>query len=160
MNENTVELLVGVPAAGKSTWINANSKPNTIVISSDDIITAWAAFQGQTYDEGFAEFIKPASAKAKADYREALGDGAAHIVVDRTNLTAKSRKEWIDAARKHNYRVNAVVFPTPDDAELTERLASRPGKTIPAHVMSSMKGNFTMPRAEEGIDEIKMVDNN
>jgi predicted kinase len=154
MTEKTVELLVGVPAAGKSTWLKANRRPTTVVISSDDVITDLAAKQGMTYDQGFSKFIGRASGIVKAKYREALNDGMLHIVVDRTNLSPASRKAWIKDAAKKGYRVNAVVFPTPDDAELTKRLASRPGKTIPDHVMTSMKGNFVMPTADEGIDEI------
>ena len=48
----------------------------------------------------------------------------------------------------------AVVFKTPEPAELARRLASRPGKTIPDHVMLSMLQNYKDPTEEEGFQEI------
>jgi hypothetical protein len=48
----------------------------------------------------------------------------------------------------------AVVFPTPDLAQLKERLANRPGKEIPWEVVQGMIDNFEMPTEEEGFKEI------
>jgi gluconate kinase len=53
-----------------------------------------------------------------------------------------------------DYEHIAVVFKTPEKEELDRRLASRPGKNIPAHVMRSMIEHFEMPSEEEGFKEI------
>ena len=53
-----------------------------------------------------------------------------------------------------NYHAVAVVFPTPEPAELERRLASRPGKNIPWNVMQGMISSLKLPTEEEGFDEI------
>ena len=74
------------------------------------------------------------------------------IIWDQTSTTVKTR------ARKFNmlpdYEHIAVVFKTPEADELALRLASRPGKHIPDHVMRSMIDHFEMPDEEEGFREI------
>ena len=77
------------------------------------------------------------------------------IIWDQTSTTEKSR------ARKFNmlpdYEHIAVVFKTPEAEELAKRLASRPGKNIPDHVMRSMINGFDMPTEDEGFTEIWYV---
>jgi gluconate kinase len=74
------------------------------------------------------------------------------IIWDQTSTSVKAR------ARKFNmlpdYDHIAVVFKTPESDELAQRLASRPGKNIPDHVIRSMIDNFEMPTEEEGFKEI------
>ncbi len=74
------------------------------------------------------------------------------IIWDQTSVSVKSRK------RKFNmlpdYEHIAVVFKTPEQAELTRRLSSRPGKIIPEHVMRSMIDSFQMPTEDEGFSQI------
>jgi predicted kinase len=74
------------------------------------------------------------------------------IIWDQTSTTLASR------TRKFNmlpdYEHIAVVFKTPDKKELDRRLASRPGKEIPDHVIRSMIENFDMPTVDEGFTEI------
>jgi gluconate kinase len=57
-----------------------------------------------------------------------------------------------------DYEHIAVVFKTPDADELAKRLASRPGKNIPDHVMRSMIENFEMPTEKEGFKEVWYAD--
>ena len=42
-------------------------------------------------------------------------------------------------------------------AEHERRLSSRPGKSIPAHVMKTMKENLQFPTKDEGFNEIVNV---
>jgi tRNA uridine 5-carbamoylmethylation protein Kti12 len=53
-----------------------------------------------------------------------------------------------------DYYAIAVVFPTPDHAELQRRLASRPGKTIPEGVVEQMIAQYEEPTELEGFREI------
>jgi predicted kinase len=53
-----------------------------------------------------------------------------------------------------DYHHIAVVFKTPPREELDRRLANRPGKEIPKHVLASMIKNFEIPTEEEGFKEI------
>lgn len=156
-NMPTVYMLIGVPAAGKSTWIaNQHFDPeNTVILSTDKLIDAEAAAKGKTYDQVFQGAIKRATAVMKADLAMAIRDNM-DICWDQTNTTVKSRKGKL-ASFPANYRKVAVFFRTPDDAEHQRRLLSRPGKTIPTAVINSMKAQLEEPQADEGWDEIVYV---
>ena len=149
----TMWMLIGVPASGKSTWVsNQGFDPeHTVIISTDKFIDAEAARQGKTYSEVFSSTIKRATAIMNADLDMAIKDGM-DIVWDQTNTTVKSRAAKLTRLPA-SYRKVAVYFPTPDDAELKRRLASRPGKTIPANIVLGMKSQLEPPTASEGSDD-------
>jgi predicted kinase len=77
------------------------------------------------------------------------------IIWDQTSTTRASR------ARKFRmlpeYSAIAVVFPTPEPEELAQRLASRPGKTIPPEVIERMIEDWEEPDLSEGFEEIWRV---
>jgi predicted kinase len=144
--------LVGVPASGKSTWIKSqNWAVDCVVVSTDEFVEDYAREVGSTYSEVFDDYM-PTAVKLMADKVVRARDAGKDIIWDQTSTTVKTR------ARKFNmlpdYEHIAVVFRTPDEAELSRRLASRPGKNIPAHVMRSMINHFEMPSEEEGFKEI------
>jgi predicted kinase len=144
--------LVGVPASGKSTWIkNQDWSSNCVVVSTDEFVEAHAQEVGKTYSEVFDEYM-PTAVKLMADKVVEAREAGKDIIWDQTSTGVKAR------ARKFNmlpdYEHIAVVFRTPEKEELNRRLASRPGKNIPAHVMRSMIDNFEMPDKEEGFKEI------
>jgi hypothetical protein len=56
-----------------------------------------------------------------------------------------------------DYEHIAVVFKTPESDELARRLASRPGKNIPEHVMRGMIEGWDEPELDEGFKEIWRV---
>jgi tRNA uridine 5-carbamoylmethylation protein Kti12 len=82
-----------------------------------------------------------------------------YVIVDRTNLTKKSRKAFIDAF-KNTHRIIAIILPTPKEEEHERRLNNRPGKNIPAHVLESMRNSYEMPSIEEGPDEVYLYNEN
>ena len=150
----TLYMLIGIPAAGKSTWIakQAFDGSKTRIISTDNIIERRAQEQGKTYSEVFQKEIKGATHQMNRDLKQAVAAGD-DIVWDQTNLTRKGRAGKL-AEIPESYRKVAVFFATPDDAELKRRLASRPGKTIPANVVLAMKNQIERPGTGEGFDEI------
>ena len=80
------------------------------------------------------------------------------VYVDRTNLSAKARKRFIDFFKQYGYTLKAIVFPQPDETEWHRRLNSREGKTIPQHVLRSMQDSYEMPLLSEGFDEITYME--
>lgn len=146
-------MLVGVPGAGKSTWIKNHADGAAMVLSTDDKIEAAARAQGKTYSEVFKDEIKSATTGMAQDLLRALRDGR-DIIWDQTNITRKSRKEKL-ARIPGSYEKIAVFFPTPQD--LKQRLASRPGKEIPEPVILSMINQLDPPSKEEGFDKIISV---
>ena len=124
--------LVGVPASGKSTWIDSQDWALTCArVSTDKWVEIYAKEVGKTYSEVFADFM-PTAVDLMAKEVIAAREMGRDIIWDQTSTTEKSR------ARKFNmlpdYEHIAVVFKTPEPEELAKRLASRPGKNIPAHV--------------------------
>ena len=144
--------LIGVPGSGKSTWFDKNQVGT--LISSDDIIESIASEYEMTYNECFQDLIKFAE-KAMWRNLELCAEDQEDVVIDRTNLTVKSRKRFMNFLK--GYTFEAVVFPTPEEMEWRRRLNSRPGKTIPADVLASMSKNFEPPSEAEGFSKVTYI---
>lgn len=149
-------ILIGLPAVGKSSFSSIFSDDATI-ISSDAYIEERAAEENSTYDKVFKKYVKAASKNAMTTFLHAVDSNVKTIIVDRTNISVKSRRPWIVAAKCAGYKIGAIVFETPNEEEYNRRLASRPGKTIPKHIIESMIANFEEPTADEGFDVIKRI---
>jgi len=148
--------LIGVPAAGKSTWYKnqdwlGEDKKEHKYVSTDQHVEGYAQDQGKTYSEVFAEYMPTAIEQMMVNVNLAAAFQI-DIVWDQTSTTVKSR------ARKFNMLPNyehiAVVFRTPNLDVLKERLASRPGKDVPWEVVQGMIDNWEEPTEEEGFTEI------
>jgi predicted kinase len=148
--------LIGVPAAGKSTWYKnqdwlGEDKKEHKYVSTDQHVEGYAQDQGKTYSEVFAEYMPTAIEQMMVNVNLAAAFQI-DIVWDQTSTTVKSR------ARKFNMLPNyehiAVVFRTPNLVELKKRLASRPGKVVPWEVVQGMLDNWEEPTEEEGFTEI------
>lgn len=151
----TAYILVGVPASGKSTWVEKNHNLNTFIVSTDHYIEQHAALQKKTYSDVFAEYIQIATCNMVEDVKYARNNGF-DIIWDQTNTSVKARAKKLKMLP--NYKKIAVVFKTPDQTELARRLANRPGKHIPESVMVSMISSFQMPTKDEGFDEVVSYD--
>lgn len=151
-NIPTVYVLIGVPAAGKSTWIDQQDWAGACaVISTDYYVDRFAARLGQTYNQVFDTVMPRAIRLMMRAVRRAQAQGQ-DIVWDQTNLTRASR------ARKFrllpDYQHVAVVFAVPEAEEHARRLASREGRRIPDAVLTSMTQSYEAPTEEEGFGEI------
>lgn len=150
-------VLIGVPASGKSTWIlnkiqeaKANREPFEYEVHGTDvIIDNLAKEQGKTYNDIFKTVIEAATNMfwRGLEFRASLG---VDIIVDRTNMSIKSRSRVMQILRKNQYEITAVVFPVPEAEEWQRRLNSREGKWIPPHVLNSMKNSYEDPTHIEG----------
>lgn len=144
--------LVGVPGAGKSTWIkNQDWAKDCSVASTDMWVEMEAERQGKTYSEIFDDYM-PHAVMLMANHVELARDKDMDIIWDQTSLTPASRRRKFSMLR--DYKHIAVVFKTPEPEELARRLNSRPGKTIPDGVVKSMIDGFVMPTEDEGFTEI------
>lgn len=156
-----IHMLIGLPAVGKSTYVKETEHlRNAKLISSDAYIEEQAAYRQKTYNELFEDLIKNASAKAKYEYYVGLEENV-DMVIDRTNMSRKSRQWWIDLAKKEKgNRLIAYVFWVPGNAikEHETRLAARPGKDISKNVIERMKKSYQAPQFDEGFHEIYYVD--
>ena len=147
--------LIGVPGAGKSTWVkNQEWALGLTIVNTDAFVEDYARTQGKTYSEVFVEYM-PTAIDLMIEQVVFAREHSHTIIWDQTSTTVKSR------ARKFNmlpdYEHIAVVFRTPEHKELVRRLMSRPGKEIPDHVVASMIASWEDPTEQEGFKEIWYV---
>lgn len=147
--------LVGVPAAGKSTWIKLQDwAKDCVVVSTDEFVEDYAKEVGSTYSDVFDDYM-PTAVKLMAEKVVRAREQGKDIIWDQTSTTIGSRRKKFNMLPKYEH--TAVVFKTPELVVLKERLASRPGKNIPSHVMVQMINGFQMPTLDEGFKEILYV---
>ena len=144
--------LIGIPGAGKSTWIkNQIWALGLSIVSTDMWVEMEAERVGKTYSEIFTDYM-PKAVQLMANHVVLARDKGMDIIWDQTSTTIASR------TRKFNmlpdYEHIAVVFRTPEHTELMRRLMNRPGKEIPDHVIASMIASWEEPTLEEGFKEI------
>lgn len=154
-------ILVGVPGSGKSTWLAENMTDRSHIVSTDRIIDGLAWKYGFTYDEIFRETIRFADMVMVKWMMGAVEEGY-DLYIDRTNLTAKSRAQFINKLKKHGYEFECVVFPEVGSEALSKeewkrRLDSRPGKTIPQEALDRMVNSYEIPLMSEGFTKITFV---
>ena len=148
-------MMIGLPGSGKSTWIK-NNLPNVEVLSSDDLIEKYAKARGKTYTDVFAKAAPIANAKFETMVKQAA-KGNDNVVIDRTNMSKKTRVNLINQFKNH-YKVAVIV--SADPIELGLRLKHRAemtGKHIPDKVIDQMARNFQTVTKDEGWDEIHYI---
>lgn len=146
---SNIIFLIGLPATGKSTYLkNRGIRDNEVVVSTDDILCEYATNENLTYDEAFRLYMKAAEKEFFTRIERAVAEGK-DIIVDRTNMSIAARGRVL-AKIPASYSRNAVVFGTYLPVhEWLRRMGSRPGKTIPLHVLMSMASNFEFPSVTE-----------
>lgn len=164
-------MLVGLPATGKSTWLRFYESameihyqwPTTIVtgnelvvLSTDNNVMQIKKAE-ETYDQAWPRVVNQADRKFFSDLDQCL-EAHINIVIDRTNLSVNARKKIISRVNPAEYQIEAFVFGTDLPADLWQyRLASRPNKTIPTHVLDNMARSFQYPTKDEGFTSIQNV---
>jgi len=112
----TLEILVGMIASGKTTYARKRADEGAIVVCHDDITQALHC--RYRYEQGLREFYR----RVEEGIAFAALNAGRDVVVDRTHLTAESRRRWIrwaaDYASPNTFdgrgplvRVVAVEFP-------------------------------------------------
>lgn len=141
-------ILIGPPASGKSTYrtVLAAQHPDAVFVSNDDIIDEFAAANGMTYSEAWHVIDQDMVDRLmRTRFRDAISARRV-VVVDRTNMTVKSRRRFLSQLPK-GYKKVGVVFNVPRDV-LDIRLKTRAeatGKHIPAAVVDSMIASYQEP---------------
>ena len=153
-------MFVGLPGSGKSTMVakQTANKQNIMVYSTDNFIENECALRGWTYTQGFTTFTHDAGVFMEKSLQEAIHNEQ-DVYWDQTNVGVKKRTASIKKFPDHYEKNCWVIRPPKDSSEwfmLTERLANRPGKSIPDYIVRSMYDNFVMPTLKEGFDHIYM----
>jgi len=166
INENpAVVVLVGLPASGKTLGRTEAAAREAATAAShhystDDIVDRRAKELGVNYDEIWSDYVKEATAEADALVTEAI-KGMRGVLWDQTNMSVKKRRKILNRF-PDDYRMECICILPPFIAahqiELERRLASRPGKNIPAFVMANMLKSFELPTLDEGFTRVMYFD--
>ena len=147
--------LVGVPGAGKSTWIkNQTNMLGYTIVSTDYWVEQYAISIAMTHSDVF-EIAMPYAIEQMLEQIRLAREYNHDIIWDQTSTTIRSRKKKFNMLP--NYKHIAVVCITPDRSVLDARLNNRAGKNVPKNVVDSMIEGFEMPTLEEGFKEILIV---
>ena len=131
-------ILVGLPGAGKSTFVRTHY-PSHVHVSKDHFPTG----------------ARNKQARQDAMVRAALGAGQS-VVVDNTNVTVADRAAIIAIAREFGARVVGVFI----DASVREAIArneTRQGRgKVPKVAIFTAAKRLVPPVWEEGFDELRV----
>lgn len=145
--------LIGPPGIGKSTWTREhlrNTLRPTRVVSSDANIEESAMLRGITYSEAWNIVDQKWIARqTNEDFARAIEEDS-DIILDRTNMSKKSRRSFLSRLPK-TYTKVAVVFRLPRERlqEQLDRRAAETGKFIPPQAIDDMLSRFEEPDLEE-----------
>ena len=130
-----VAILIGIQASGKSQFYREHLAGSYRLISLDVLKTRQR--EARSMEECFAR-------------RESF-------VVDNTNPRKEDRWRYIDAARKHNFKVIGYYF-EPDLAESLKRNEQRLGKArVPKVAIFGILKRLQKPSMAEGFDRLFLV---
>lgn len=152
-NRPVLEVLVGLPGSGKSTYVYMNDKA---AISRDDILMRYGfkKYNQVEYSDIWRNLTdsdqKEIDSLFNDKFLRALQKNQ-NILIDKTNTSVKSRRRLFTASSLvKNYHKKAVVFLTPYTMILN-RLEKRntTGKVINKDVVDTMLKSFVMPTYDE-----------
>lgn len=146
---NTLTLLVGLPASGKSTFAREHlANDNTIILSSDDLRKELLG--NESYQDNNDLVFKSLYKRAK----EFLQNGK-NVVIDATNINIKARRSALSHFDKMPIIRQALVFATPyfvcvDRDKKRER-------TVGKNVIKKYIQRFEIPMEYEGFDFVDII---
>lgn len=150
MKKNVLFILIWVPGADKSTWVNTycDQNPNTVVVSSDAIREE--LFGSEEDQQNPQQVFSLAHERVKY----ALSTGK-DCIFDATNVVDKYRKAFIQDAKDCNALCEAVLFAT--DPDIAKQQNAARSRVVPEDVIDGMLKRFIWPRRSEGFDSISIV---
>ena len=136
-----IVVLSGLPGSGKTTIRKSIEYKNFSHVSSDDYIEYYAKSRGLSYSQVFEELIKYANTYANMVYDNAVMQSR-DIIVDRTNLTKKSRSRWVSQLGNKYHKTLIIVNAKDSHIESVNSERLKVGRGIPESALSDMRGKF------------------
>lgn len=145
MESKILVILIGAPGSGKSTWGQHFAKTRGYVRVCPDEYRAKLG-----WGEGDQSVSAAAFGMARSAIENAL-DAGKNVVFDATNMYKKTRKDFINIARRHGAKTMAVVFEV-DKQTLLDRNKKRGimgGRDVPEDVIDKMLSKYERPTNDE-----------
>ena len=147
---------IGPSGAGKSTLFKSiqDKYPNLKSFSWDTLRMEWYDPKDYTRAWQLASKDKTFYDRALNQFRQMIRNGD-NIYVDNINISPKSRRQFVEAAKDAGYRTVAYVLNVDMDT-LLQRQASRPDKFVPVDAVQKQAASMIPPVAGE-FDEVHHV---
>lgn len=143
-----LNILVGLPASGKSSWAERN-KGDCVIVSTDElreIINGSLLIQhnsGRIFSYAY-DIIK-----MSLEYGQS-------VIFDATNLHKKDRLNMLNYFRSYANNINLVVFKTSFEDCINRN--NKRGDKVPIKRLNEMYNTYELPSEDEGFDNITYID--
>jgi len=153
-SDKTLFVPTAPSGAGKSTLFRKlkETRPNMRAFSLDTLRHEF--YDANDYRKAWEASVadKEFRNKANARFLEMIAENTGDIYVDNTNLTPRSRKFYLEVAKKHGYKTVAISIPVELDV-LIARQSTRKDKYVPEHAVRQQFNSLIDARDEE-FDEV------
>lgn len=140
-----IEVLVGLPGSGKSTYADRNISHPNLILSSDELRKEYPNYENKEIFNTLYEKLDIAIDDRPDDT----------YILDATNLTMKDRRSFFNNVDLTDVEVEAKVFNIPFWKCLYNNL--RRERVVPHKVITRYRQNFQLPLITEGFDRISFI---
>lgn len=148
-------LMMGVPGSGKTTYAKKFIGDNDIYVSRDEIRFELVA-EDEPYFSKEDEVLKTFISKVD----EGITKAKRYVVADATHLNAGSRAKLLKNLHNKPDNIYVLYVAVPLEVAL-ERNAQRSGRAlVPETSIRNMFQSLSLPKKEEGIDVVLLLDEN